>query len=397
MNRKKRRASIPLILGMLAMLLLLSGCWSRKEIEELGITIGTGVDIVEKSEDEQTFEQKGGNFSKQDMLTLTYQVIRPGQSSGVSGGAERKYSNLSVTGDSLYELTRELALISGRTIYGQHYKVIVISDKVARQISMHHLFNFFIREQGFRPSCLVLISKGEARKTFDSKDKSEFPSMKLLSLTENRYRSSRILPPVSLATMLPEINTASSFLLQNVITVDNEVKLAGASVIYGKTGKLIGFINEEELETVNWLTAQIKGGIVKSYDQETGEPLVYEITKIKNRIRPHLEGNRVSFDIEIESDGRLGEYWGKGNDFDNPFIRHVEKETVKEVERRIERLLHKAQKEYRADILGLNEYVKIHYPRKWEKMKLDWDDRFAEAAIRYSVNVTVKEFGTTSI
>lgn len=64
---------------------------------------------------------------------------------------------------------------------------------------------------------------------------------------------------------------------------------------------------------------------------------------------------------------------------------------------RIGEMLHKVQKEYRADVLGLGDHVRIHYPRMWVKWKHDWDDIFADADIRYNLKLEVKEFGTTSL
>lgn len=396
-NKLKKRA--PKFLLTLAVLMVITGCWSRREIEDLGMTIGAAVDIGEETKIEEAFEEQGGDYEKRNVLTLTYQVVLPGQSGGLSvtAGGQKNYKNISVTGDSFYEVTREIPLMRGRPIFGQHYKVIVISDKVAQQVSMKHLFDFFIREQEFRPSCLVLICKGEAKKALDHKDKSDFPSTRLLAMTNNQYRSSRILPPVSLSKLLPEINSSSTFLLQNVITADGEIKFAGAAVIYGKTGKLIGFLKEEELEAVNWLSGKVEGGVVKSYDEDTGQTLVYELTSLKTKIRPHLNKGRISFDIEMDSEGRLGERWNEGDDFDSHSMKQIEKNTTRQMSKRIDELLNKAQKEYRADVIGLSEYVRIYYPRTWEKIKSNWDDVFAEAEIRYQIKAKVKEFGTTSI
>lgn len=396
-DKVKKRA--PKYLIMLAVLVVITGCWSRREIEDLGMTIGAAVDIGEETKIEEAFEEQGGDYEKRNVLTLTYQVVLPGQSGGlaVTGGGRKNYKNISVTGDSFYEVTREIPLMRGRPIFGQHYKVIVISDKVAQQVSMKHLFDFFIREQEFRPSCLVLICKGEAKQALDHKDKSDFPSTRLLAMTNNQYRSSRILPPVSLSKLLPEINSSSTFLLQNVITADGEIKFAGAAVIYGKTGKLIGFLKEEELEAVNWLSGKVEGGVVKSYDEDTGQTIVYELTSLKTKIRPHLNKGRISFDIEMDSEGRLGERWNEGDDFDSHSMKQIEKNTIRQMSKRIDELLNKAQKEYRADVIGLSEYVRIYYPRTWEKIKSNWDDVFAEAEIRYQIKAKVKEFGTTSI
>ncbi|MDG0872673.1 Ger(x)C family spore germination protein [Paenibacillus thiaminolyticus] len=391
----------PLSCAMIALLVLTSGCWSAKEIEELGMTVGTAVDVGEETMLQQGLEQKGGDYPKKNVLMMTFQVVDPGYSTGAGAGPSSKqknYTNISVTGDSLYELTREISLSRARPIFGQHHKVIVISDKMARTYSLHRLLDFFMREQKFRPSCLLFISKGEARKTLELKDKTDFPAMRLNGITNNRDRSSRLLPPVSLTKVIPKMNTSSSFLLQNVAAAEGEVKLAGAAVIYGKTDKLIGFLDEEELEAVNWLTGKVKGGIIKSHDKRTGEVIAYEIMSLKSHIRSRIDKGKITFDIQIESEGRLGEQWsGEGNNFDPRYLHQVEADTAEQMKTRIGEMLHKVQKEYRADVLGLGDHVRIHYPRMWVKWKHDWDDIFADADIRYNLKLEVKEFGTTSL
>ncbi|BFH17364.1 Ger(x)C family spore germination protein [Paenibacillus melissococcoides] len=397
---KRYIGKLPLICAMVALLVLVTGCWSAREIEELGIAIGTAVDFAGETKLQQELEEAGGDYPKKNVLTMTYQVVDSGYkiSTGKGGsGNKENYRNLSVTGDSIYEMTREISLKWARPIFGQHHKVIVLSDKLVRTYGLRQLLDFFVREQEFRPSCPVLISKGEARKTLELADKSEFPAMKLIGIIDNQYRSSRLLPKMSLTKALSAIYASSSFLLQNVITTEGQVKLAGAAVIYGKTGKLIGFLDEEDLEAVTWLTAKAIGGIVKSYDERTGNVIAYEITSVKNNIRSRLNRGKFSFDIQIVSDGRLGEQWTtEGNDFDPRFIREVEAAAAKQVEARISGMLQKVQKEYRADVLGLGDHVRIHYPRQWARIKKNWDDIFADATIRYSVKLNVKEFGTTS-
>ncbi|BFH66359.1 Ger(x)C family spore germination protein [Paenibacillus dendritiformis] len=397
-RHKWRRA---LSCAMVALLFLTAGCWSAREIEDLGIAIGTAVDIGKETKLQQSLEEEGGDYSKKNMLTMTYQVVEPGGGAGAGKGqpgTQKKYRNISVTGDSLHELTREIALSRARPIFGQHHKVIVLSDKLARTHSLRQLLDLFMREQEFRPSCRLFISKGEARKTLELKDQTVFPAMRLTGISDNQYRNSRLLPPMPLTKVLHEINASSSFLLQNLITAEGEVKLAGASVIYGKTGKLIGFLDEEQLEAVNWITGDIKGGVVKSHDKRTGDIFVYEITSLKSDIRSRIERGRIAFDIRIESEGRLAEQWSsERDDFDSRYLQQVEADAAKQMEARIADMLHKVQKEYRADVLRLGDHVRIHYPRLWTKWKKDWDEIFADAEIRCNVRLKVKEFGTTSI
>ncbi|TKG99302.1 spore gernimation protein GerC, partial [Peribacillus simplex] len=75
-------------------------------------------------------------------------------------------------------------------------------------------------------------------------------------------------------------------------------------------------------------------GVVKSFDKETGQPIVYEIETMKSSIIPRVKGNSISFVVNIESEGRLSENWVvSGDTFKNEFLKKAEKSSEKEVKR----------------------------------------------------------------
>ena len=47
----------------------------------------------------------------------------------------------------------------------------------------------------------------------------------------------------------------------------------------------------------------------KTFDKESKKLIIYEIKSIKSKIIPHVNGNNISFDVNIESEGRLSENW----------------------------------------------------------------------------------------
>lgn len=81
---------------------------------------------------------------------------------------------------------------------------------------------------------MILISKGLAKEVLNQ-TKGEIPAFRLSGIADNRKRTTRILPPVSLAKLEGKMRSGSSFLLQNVISIKGETKFAGAAVIKGKT------------------------------------------------------------------------------------------------------------------------------------------------------------------
>ncbi|KRF42275.1 Ger(x)C family spore germination protein [Paenibacillus sp. Soil787] len=380
-------------------LLFLSGCWSRREIEDLGITVGLALDKGDVTQVEQKLKEHGGGYPKKDKITVTYQVVNPQAAGGEGkGGAsqQRPYTNISETGDSMLQNTREISLRRDRPITGGHFKIIVIGEDLARTISMQQYLDFFIRDNEFRPSALVFISKGLASKTLELEDPSQIPSFNLLGITDNENRTNRLLPPMPLMKLIGKMHSKSSFLLQNVISADKETKFAGAGVILGKSNKLVGFLNEVELEGLVWITGKGKGGMVKCFDKETGKLLVYEISSMKSKIEPHVIGDNIFFEVKIESKGILSEHWMmKEKAFENEFLKRVEKVTETEVKRLVQETLVKIQKNYQADVAGFGDQLRIKYPKVWDKVKKDWDTTFSKVPVKFSVDVTIKEYGTT--
>ncbi|WP_321998984.1 Ger(x)C family spore germination protein [Priestia megaterium] len=388
-----------LVLLSVLLLLPLTGCWSSHEIEEQSLGVGVALDKAKRSMIEKELEEQGEGYAKKNLITSTYQLITPQVASLTTnqGGSQQKsYVNISETGDSAFQMGRELSLRSDTPLISHHMKVIVIGEALARSYSLEQLLDQNLRDNDLRPSCLVLISKGRASDTLESKTAGEVPAFHLYGMVDNTYRTTRILPPMSLIKLASKIRSGSSFLLQNVVSANGEIKFAGAAVIKGKTGKMIGFLNEEELEGVTWITGKGKGGLVKSFDKKTGQLIVYEIESMKSHIQPHVKGNNISFDVQIESEGRLSENgMVSGNPFENQFLKKAQKASEKEVEYLVKNVVEKMQKEYKVDVAGFGNRLRIKHPRVWRRVKENWDQTFSEVPINYDVKLTIKDYGTS--
>ncbi|MFJ8530932.1 Ger(x)C family spore germination protein [Bacillus sp. NPDC094106] len=400
MNQSVNNVRLLLILSSVFLLLTLTGCWSSHEIEELGFAVGLAFDKDNETNVEKKIEERGGSYKKKNLVTSTFQFVKPQSSGGGKGGGpqQKAYTNISETGDSLHQSIREVALRRQRPIIFHHTKVVVVSESLARAYSLNQLLDVFIRDNEMRPSSLVLISKGRASETLKSKEKGEIPAFRLIEIGDNQYRSSRISPPMPLAKLPGKVQSGASFLLPNVIAVNGEVKYVGAAIIKGKTKKLRGFLNENELEGLTWITGKGKSGLVKTLDKKTGKSIMYEVKSMKSKIQPYVKGNKISFHVNIESEGRLSEKWvASGEPFENKFLKSVEKSAEQEVKRLAKHTLKKIQKEYQTDVAGFGNRLKIEYPKVWKKVKKDWDKTFSKVPITYSVKLTIEDYGTEGV
>ncbi|RDZ18249.1 spore gernimation protein GerC [Priestia megaterium] len=388
-----------LVLFSVFLLFPLAGCWSSHEIEEQSFGVGVAYDKGKESIAEKEFDEQGEGYTKKNLITSTYQLITPQVASSTTkqGGSQQKsYVNISETGDSPFQMLRELSLRSDTPLTSPHMKVMVISEALARAYSLEQLVDQTLRDNDFRPSCLVFISRGRASDTLESKTAGEIPAFHLYGMIDNTYRTTRILPPMPLIKLASKIQTGSSFLLQNVLSANGEIKFAGAGIIKGETSKMIGFLNEEELDGLAWITGKGKGGLVKSFDKKTGQLIVYEIESMKSDIQPHVKGNNISFDVHIESVGRLSESWmTSGSSFNNQFLQNAQKTSEKKVKHLVRNVLEKMQTKYKVDVAGFGNQLRIKQPRTWMRVKENWDQTFSEVPINYDVKLTIKDYGAS--
>ncbi|QTL52765.1 Ger(x)C family spore germination protein [Priestia aryabhattai] len=399
MKQTSNHVQFLLVLLSVFLLVPLAGCWSSHEIEERSLGVGVALDKGKESMIEKEFDEQGGGYARKNLITSTYQLITPQVASSTTkqGGPQQKsYVNVSETGDSAFQMLRELSLRSDTPLTSPHMKVMVIGEALARSYSLEQLVDQSLRDNDFRPSCLMFISKGRASDTLESKTAGEIPAFHLSTMVENAYRTTRILPPMPLIKLESKIQSRSSFLLQNVVSANGEIKFAGAGIIKGKTNKMIGFLNEEELDGLTWITGKGKGGLVKSFDKKTGQLIVYEIESMKSHIQPHVKGNNISFDVHIESVGRLSESWmTSGSTFNNQFLQNAQKTSEKKVKHLVRNVLEKMQKEYQVDVAGFGNRLRIKHPRVWMRVKENWDQTFSGVPINYDVKLMIKDYGAS--
>ncbi|WP_150272083.1 Ger(x)C family spore germination protein [Paenibacillus tepidiphilus] len=379
--------------------LLLAGCWSSAPIEDVNMEVGVALDAAEETPIEEKFAAGGGDYTKRSKLSCTYQFIVPQGSVGSKkeGAASRNYYNMTESGDSVFESVRELALRTNRPPIGHHLKVIIIGEKLARSVQLSELIDFFSRDNDIRPSVLILVSKGEAKDVLNNALPGQTPAFVMEGLFANRNRNLRIWEPLSIAKAVGPLHGRTSFLVQNVIAAENEMKFAGAGVIKGETGMLAGFLDESELEGVIWLTGQDRGGVLKTYEAEGGGRLItYEVKSINSVIESRVVGDEISFHVRIKSTGRYAETFDTdGEPLNSSFMKQDEQSLQKQVEAKVKAALAALQQKLQADAAGFGKSLQIQHPEVWRKVKDHWDVVFSRVPVTVEVTLTIEEYGAS--
>ncbi|GED53651.1 hypothetical protein EDM54_13550 [Brevibacillus borstelensis] len=132
MSMMKARSLPILVTLLLCSAIVSSGCWDRREIEDLGIAIGMSVDqAIQKkrtSEEEKQIVHKHKTIMP---ISVTYQIVNPKIIGGTSRGNpsnQKPYINITSSGDTAFQVARETATRIGRPPFFMHLKIIILGD-----------------------------------------------------------------------------------------------------------------------------------------------------------------------------------------------------------------------------------------------------------------------------
>ncbi|WP_139999700.1 Ger(x)C family spore germination protein [Paenibacillus paridis] len=388
-----------LIMLLLSSLVVIQGCWSSKEIEDLSVYTGLALDVGERVDIERDLESQGANYFKKNLVTATVQIVPIKSFERQEKSKEKqllKYSNLRLTGDSIFEIMRQYSTRRDRPVIGHHLKVIVVSTKLAQQQHMDQLMDFVLRDNDIRPSCRVFFSKGRAYDTFLSDQPEEVPAFRINSMTQNSYRTNKVMKEVNLTQLDGLIHSKQSFLLQNIISSNGEIEFSGAGIIKGDKSKWIGDLNQENVESLSWIQGSGHGGVIKGYDWRN-QTISYEIKSMKSKMTAKLQGDDLSFHISIESKGRLIENWDiNENPSELTYLEAAEMVFEQRLTKMINNLMWKMQSKYKVDVAGFGKNLSIKYPQKWKKVKENWDEEFSRIPVTFEIKLTITDYGSST-
>jgi spore germination protein KC len=372
-----------LISGMI--LVLLTGCWNRVEINDIAIVTAIGLDLVED-----------------DQLRLTLQVAIPAKlvtgGTGESGG--KSTIVISETGATVSEAYRNIQGKLSRRIFFSQSRVLLIGEDLAKK-GVFHIVDFHTRYAEPRINSFIMFTKGKASKILNSMPKFESVSAEetreLAKMSVglkiyvrdflNMLLSEGIEPFASQFTLKPlEVNTKNKS--------DETQAVDGIAVFKGD--KLVGWMDEVETRGLLWLRNEIKTGVItiKIPEEKGGGNISMEIVRGETNIVPILKQGKLKLDVEVVTELSVIENDSNLKLHETKVINEIQTYAEEEISKRVEMVVEKAQKEYGSDIFGFGQSVYKKYPKEWNThYKENWENEFAQTKVAIHSKAFVRRIG----
>ncbi|MEH7334738.1 Ger(x)C family spore germination protein [Neobacillus drentensis] len=388
MNRK-----FLLIIISLCSLFLLTSCWNRKELNELAIVVGMGIDIVD------------------DKFVVTVQVVNPGEiAESQGGGGKSPVVVYQEKGNTLFEAIRRITTVSPRKLYFSHLRLLVLGEEFAKK-GIAKTLDLLSRDPEMRTDFYIVIAKNKkagdilkivttmeripAQKVFESLLSSEKAWATTIQITMDQLIYDIISEGISAKLtgikLIGGVQEGEN--LENTQQTKPNAFLKYDSIGVFRKDKFIGWLSENESKGLNYALGNVTSTVVTIPCPQKGKTAI-ELIHTTSELKTEVSDHKPKGIIKITTVGNVGNVQCKTLDLTKPeTIRFLENETRKNIEHTIYKSLYAAQKKYKIDPFGFGEALHRSNPDYWHLIQKDWLQIFENMPVEIDVKVKIHNIG----
>lgn len=380
---------------ILSVFFFLTGCWDRRELNELGTVVGMAIDTTDDG-----------------MYLVTIQVVDPGETAAKAGAGSRipvvSYESKSRT---ISEAVRKMTMVTAREIYFSHLQMLIIGEKVAKK-GLGESLDYFYRERQFRPDFFIVLSIGtkaaNVLKILTPLEK--IPSQKLHRSLEISQKTLAQTYRVRLYELISNMtNKGKAPVLtgvriigdekigktkSNVEMVDAASRLEYEGLAILKKDKLVGWLNEKESKGWSYITGNVQRTL-EYIPCSKKDRLVIEVMRTKADVNGKVIQGKPNITINLTIEANIVEVRCDVDISKTKSITELEEHSKKVNIEILKDSITKAQK-LKTDIFGFGQAIYEADPIAWKQLKGNWDEVFSHLPITIKSKVHIRRTGTVN-
>lgn len=381
-------------LALLTLLLCLTGCWNRRELNELSIASAFGIDKVG------------------DHYEVSVQLINGDEVATNKGGGTQRMPVVTqqlAGGDTIFESVRQLTTITPRKIYSSHIQMLVLGETLAKE-GIAKVLDALSRDHEMRTDFYIVVAKNakaaDVLKILTPLEK--IPSHKMFSSLESAEKawggatkvdlhqliydlvSKGKDPVLTMAEVTGDPQTGQSQSNLNSVHPPVNIEYNGLGVF--NRDRLVGWLNQNESKGYNYVVGNIKSTVVNVACPQGGE-LGLELIRTSKKLQGKVVNGKPEVDVRVEAEGNVGEAECTLDLSRKESIQLLEKEAEEQIKTTILSAVKKAKK-YKSDIFGFGDAIHRADPKFWKQVEDHWEEQFAELPVQVTVEMNIRRTGS---
>ncbi|WP_406242761.1 Ger(x)C family spore germination protein [Tissierella carlieri] len=367
-----------LILIIIILTFLTTGCWDMIEINQRLFPYSIGVDLN---------DGEGEKY----IITISYPNIN---AIGKNATQQERVHVISTIAPSVFQGSSQLYTRLQYPFYFKHLRVLVLGHEVARDgDAIREILDGLNRDFVINKKIRLVMAEEKARDLLSAvpgAKRQEVIEGTLFSMLRRTRTTSRYTPQ-TLTGFIKNTDIGGVALMPRTAAHGEDIKVFGACIF--KNYEFIGHLGELENRAISLIRGSVKSDII---DAKLGDaPISYSLTDASAKKKLVREGENLKVRIDVELEGALQEYILR----DNPLIdsastlKDMEKAIETKLKEEINKTLELLQKEYKADAIGVGEYISKFHPKVWKEVSKDWDEIFSQMDIEVALTVEIRRRG----
>lgn len=389
--RGRRALTLLLILCLTS----LTGCWSRKELNDLALVMALGVDLHPEG------------------YEVSVQIMNPsetGTQKGASSGSLPVVTYKSV-GRTIPDALQRMLSMTPRMPYLAHIRILVFGEALARE-GVSDALDFISRDHQLRNDFYLLVAKNmKASDILEIITPFEhIPANSLYSSILVSHKNWAATGKVTLQQFITELERGGSNPIMSGVQLLGDVKDGGtpgnvrgirpktliqhAGIAVFKKDKLVGWLDEALSKSVNYVLADVNT-TAGSVTIPGGGTVGFTVSRADTSVDIRLDDQgRPEFLIKLKIEADLTTVEGS-LDLNKPSsIQAIEEALVNKYNIKMSSDIRTIQQQYNTDIFGFGEALHRQYPHLWNEYRRHWEDSFKTVKIDVHSKVTVRRIGS---
>ncbi|WP_339220093.1 Ger(x)C family spore germination protein [Paenibacillus sp. FSL W7-1332] len=404
---KNKFMKVVVYLQLLAISVLLSGCWDSTQIDDRALILGLAIDEAgpeaSKKEDLANHKERDVKQLNKNMIRLTAQIAVPGRvplGPGNGGSSDSKKSSpvwvVQVVGHTIEDAMNNLQQEIADPRFLEHLRIIVISENIAER-GLDDLNDVFRRNAQVRRSTWLLVTDTKASDLMEVAPPLErVPTLYVLSMLEKSVEMGKF-PEMYLSHFWNNGSKLGQNPFLPYISIREGENILINGFAFFRNNKMVG-TTSSPIEIGVYMAAKgiNPGGYTVLFPvQDTGYVMV-RAKKRKSYTKVRIQNGKPHADIDVYIHGELVEKLSANTNIDTTLdLKKIEEEQERRTTTAINDLIKETQK-VKSDIFGLGEYVRAHERSYWNenvRAKNDWENLYAGMSIHVNVKVNIRRVG----
>ncbi|WP_138750931.1 Ger(x)C family spore germination protein [Paenibacillus sinopodophylli] len=381
----KQNRSLFCIAALITCLCLLTGCWDRKEMDDLALVMASGVDLAEDGQ-----------------LEVTLQIALPSgissSSMSIANGGKPVFVVSAKGKDGIEAFGRLQQQLSRRINLG-HRGVIVIGENYAKH-GINQVLDTLLRSPDSRYNSYIVTSYGmTAKEILNSPYSLELiPAIGINKVQNNNFSIS-----VKSDEFINDLTSNGKTSITGAIRIINKDSkqktfLIDKAAVYQKN-TLVGFFSGSELQVFRILKGHFKSANLT--EQMTAPSKLFkgtvslQFTKAKTKIIATISDGKPALTISLNVTANV-----LANDTSLDLskaanLKLIEASFSNIMKKTIMTMVERSQKKFKSDVLDMGNIIHIQHPYYWKTIKHKWETIYTSVPVTIKTKIQIERIGRT--